>query len=264
MRLLSVRMSRAWKPAAAGGLALLAVACASTPVPNPRLDALGTQISAAYSDPDMVRYASEPLAQAQDHYIAAVTAWNEREPKAVDHHTIMADTHLQVARTRLAQSEVTAEIAALAERREGLRQDFRIRTEQDPAGYRPDTLRDVYEIRESDLGPVFVISEGLFETGNATLRSGAAERLRPLIDYLVTNEEVQVRIEGHTDNQGARRDNELLSMERADAVAYAMSQRGVTWGRMETTGLGESRPIATNDTVLGRARNRRVEITLIE
>ena len=68
---------------------------------------------------------------------------------------------------------------------------------------------------------------------------------------------------GHTDNVGSDSVNYDVSRRRADTVANYLSGKGVSRERMEVFAAGESRPIASNDTEDGRARNRRVEITLV-
>jgi len=72
-----------------------------------------------------------------------------------------------------------------------------------------------------------------------------------------------VEVAGHTDNVGSDAYNQTLSVQRASAVANYLQGKGVNRERLITTGAGESRPIASNDTEAGRAQNRRVEITLV-
>jgi outer membrane protein OmpA-like peptidoglycan-associated protein len=73
--------------------------------------------------------------------------------------------------------------------------------------------------------------------------------------------EVIVVLAGHTDNTGTEKYNDALSVRRAKAVAsYLTGKRGIPANRLIFQGYGESAPIATNETVEGRAKNRRVEI----
>ena len=69
-----------------------------------------------------------------------------------------------------------------------------------------------------------------------------------------------IRIEGHTDSQGAEAANQALSRRRAEAVMRFLAEAGVDGGRMTAAGKGESSPVADNGSAAGRARNRRVEI----
>ena len=73
----------------------------------------------------------------------------------------------------------------------------------------------------------------------------------------------RVRVEGHTDNQGKAIENKNLSLRRANAVLNALAKRGVDRKRMETQGLGQERPIDSNDTDAGRQNNRRVEFHIV-
>lgn len=89
----------------------------------------------------------------------------------------------------------------------------------------------------------------------------------PVLDNLaatlVQYPQTVIEVAGHTDNVGSDAYNMGLSQRRAGAVAAYLSSRGVSSARMMTVGAGESRPVASNDTEMGRAQNRRVEITLV-
>jgi len=67
---------------------------------------------------------------------------------------------------------------------------------------------------------------------------------------------------GHTDNVGSHQANQILSYNRANTVAAYLASRGIERQKIRTQGMGETRPIASNDTAQGRAQNRRVEITI--
>jgi len=69
-----------------------------------------------------------------------------------------------------------------------------------------------------------------------------------------------VLIEGHTDNEGSRAYNDALSEARAESVARELIARGVPAARIRAKGMAYLRPIASNSTPEGRARNRRVEM----
>ncbi len=100
----------------------------------------------------------------------------------------------------------------------------------------------------------------------ATDSSNISADFYPVLDSvaLVINEyeKTYVDITGHTDSTGAEDYNMQLSIARASSVARYLQSHKVLPQRITTTGMGESRPIATNDTAQGRALNRRVEIVL--
>ena len=102
-----------------------------------------------------------------------------------------------------------------------------------------------------------------FATNSADLNAGFFQVLNSVA--LVVNEFNQTVIEvaGHTDNTGGDQYNQQLSERRAGAVAAYLGTRSVRSDRVITVGMGEARPIATNDTEAGRQSNRRVELTLV-
>jgi outer membrane protein OmpA-like peptidoglycan-associated protein len=107
---------------------------------------------------------------------------------------------------------------------------------------------------------VLTLSDVLFDTGQATLKPGAALALDRLGKFLQENPETKVIIEGHTDSQGSDEFNMDLSNRRAQTVAQAMTTRGIAADRFQPMGRGEAFPVASNDTAAGRQQNRRVEI----
>ncbi|MEL6747065.1 MAG: OmpA family protein, partial [Pseudomonadota bacterium] len=74
--------------------------------------------------------------------------------------------------------------------------------------------------------------------------------------------ETRIAIGGHTDSRGSERSNQALSERRAQAIVTFLVDSGVTQDRLTAEGYGETRPIASNDTSAGRARNRRIEFNV--
>lgn len=101
-----------------------------------------------------------------------------------------------------------------------------------------------------------------FDTDSAALKPEFYDVLDSVALVIKEYEKTYVDILGHTDNTGSDDYNMRLSERRAEAVAAYLRNRDVTGERLITRGLGESMPIASNDTVEGRALNRRVEIAL--
>jgi OOP family OmpA-OmpF porin len=95
----------------------------------------------------------------------------------------------------------------------------------------------------------------------ATIRPESEPILKEIADVMAKNPAWKLSVEGHTDNIGGAASNLDLSTRRAAAVRQALVDRyHVTGSRLAPTGFGESRAKATNDTLEGRARNRRVEL----
>lgn len=101
-----------------------------------------------------------------------------------------------------------------------------------------------------------------FDTGRASIRASFYEVLDSVAIVIKKFDNTLVEIAGHTDNVGNPQSNQVLSEQRADSVAAYLRGQGVHRDRLMAVGYGESRPIAGNHTVQGRALNRRVEITL--
>jgi outer membrane protein OmpA-like peptidoglycan-associated protein len=116
------------------------------------------------------------------------------------------------------------------------------------------------EIKKDSL--IILGAEVLFEVNRSTLRSEHFSTLNPIVDYLISHPERSVTISGHTDNTGNEKHNLTLSKKRADVVAEYLVNNGVDINRIETSGLGSSKPIAENTTDKGRKKNRRVELLI--
>jgi OOP family OmpA-OmpF porin len=81
-----------------------------------------------------------------------------------------------------------------------------------------------------------------------------------LLEVLQRISEIEIEIQGHSDNEGSRARNLQLSEARAQAVADYLINAGIDPVRLEARGYGPDNPIAPNDTFEGRALNRRVEL----
>lgn len=111
-----------------------------------------------------------------------------------------------------------------------------------------------------DTGASIVLKNIFFETGKYTLQQVSAAELDNLADLLKENPSVNIQINGFTDNQGKPIDNMILSENRAKAVVKYLIQKGIEASRLTSKGYGETRPIADNNTEIGRAKNRRTSM----
>lgn len=125
------------------------------------------------------------------------------------------------------------------------------------------------EARVTDRGVVINLQDVLFEFDRAELTLGAKTKIRDIAKVL--NNEGQgkpVAVEGHTDSVGNEDYNQRLSKRRAESVANALRDAGVSERLIRTRGFGELYPVGLNyhsdgsDNPAGRAKNRRVEIVI--
>ncbi|HEX9020652.1 MAG TPA: OmpA family protein, partial [Nitrospirota bacterium] len=101
-----------------------------------------------------------------------------------------------------------------------------------------------------------------FETGSASLDSRFFEVLDSVVLVLNEYKSTLVTVAGYTDSTGAADYNQKLSERRASTVAMYLHGKGVAEQRLAAVGYGENHPVASNNAAEGRAKNRRVEITL--
>lgn len=107
------------------------------------------------------------------------------------------------------------------------------------------------------------ISDILFDVGSYNIKPSYREMLKNLANLLKQYEEVDIVVEGHTDDTGTREFNLTLSENRAKAVANVLIQGGVKQDKVSYRGYGPDKPIVPNTSEENRSKNRRVEIKLI-
>lgn len=103
-----------------------------------------------------------------------------------------------------------------------------------------------------------------FESGKATLTPAGRAILDEMIAAMQKVKGRKVEIIGHTDNVGLRATNQGLSQARAEAVKAYMASRGINGDLLTASGQGSDRPVASNETPEGRARNRRIEFRIAQ
>jgi outer membrane protein OmpA-like peptidoglycan-associated protein len=99
-----------------------------------------------------------------------------------------------------------------------------------------------------------------FDTGKSTIKPESKPIIEQIVQMMKANPELNISVEGHTDNVGAPKSNKALSDDRAKAVVLAIVAQGIGTKRLSALGHGQDKPIADNKTEEGRAKNRRVEL----
>lgn len=109
----------------------------------------------------------------------------------------------------------------------------------------------------------FVFDYLTFAPGSAQLTADSTQTVNNMAQILKAYPNARVQLSGHTDNSGSAETNRALSLDRANSVKAILVNQGVQAERISTQGFGQDRPVASNDTEEGRARNRRTELTVV-
>ncbi len=120
-----------------------------------------------------------------------------------------------------------------------------------------------FTIEQLGDGRAFRLDNIYFATNSFELNAISKEILTAFADYLILNNSLKVAIHGHTDNVGAKKDNLLLSKNRAKQVHHFLLDNGVGKNRLDYKGFGEKKSITANETKQGRAKNRRTEFVIL-
>ena len=121
----------------------------------------------------------------------------------------------------------------------------------------PVMTKEVQEVLQTALEGVY------FETGKSVLKKESHKALDAVIKLMKDNPTYNLKITGHTDNTGTEETNMQLSKDRAQVVEQYLESKGLDADRVIVIGFGNTRPAASNETEEGRARNRRVEFTIV-
>lgn len=280
-------------------LALLLGACSSTPERHAALERAQQQYALAQADASTGRYAADEMRRAQEALQRAEQARLDRHPRVeLDHLAYLAAQRVTLAQVSAAARDDQVRLAGATAERERMLLTQRsleaqraeqalVRSQAQVSDQREQSRSDAAEQREQSAlqqsrsqseisalqaqlrelnardtprGAVLTLGDMLFDSGRATLTAGAGERIARIAAFLQQHPEQQARIEGHADSQGAEAANQRLSEQRAGAVHQALLRKGVAGARLSSQGLGESQPVASNDSAAGRQENRRVEI----
>ena len=128
----------------------------------------------------------------------------------------------------------------------------------------PASNKGCPEVTAADLDKVSAEAKMIyFHSGKSTFRSeDVPVKIESISTLLKQYPTAKFSIEGHTDSDGSDAFNQKLSQERADVVRNALIERGMKAENLSAVGYGESKPVATNKTAAGKAKNRRTEVVL--
>lgn len=261
--------------------ALLVTACATSPATPQAATAARAELTKLQSDSQLAPRATQAIAEAEAAVVAAEQSG--RDEAATAHKVFMAERKVALARALATARLAEDQRVQLAQQRDEAR--LSARTEEATAARNQATTAqaaattaqqqatsanqqaaelqreiDALRAKPTDQGLVLTLGDVLFATGRADLKPGAVADLDRLGAFLGKYPERTVTIEGHTDNVGSTESNMTLSRTRAQSVRSYLMQHNVDAGRIEARGMGESVPLAANDSAGGRQQNRRVEI----
>jgi len=266
------------RPLAASVLAtLLLAACGSAPKPIDSLERARSDYTRAASDTTVVRHAPEELDEANRALKAADARWKEKESRTeIEHYAYLAAQRVEIAELIADAKEADKELDNMKLERQRVQLEVRAseldrsraeversRAEIERARAEAEELKrqmETLQARETERGMVLTLGDVLFETEQSELAPQAAINIDRIAEFLDVYPERRAIVEGHTDSMGDDDYNMDLSRDRAFAVRQALAARGISTSRITTTGFGEGKPVASNETREGRQANRRVEI----
>lgn len=261
---------------------LLLTACAVAPeTPSAALDAR-EKLTELQRNPTMASNARIELRDAEAAVELAEQPLDKDEAALADHRIYMADRMVEIARATATTRQMEADRKLMGEERDAARLAART-LEANIARADANTARsseieaaamsakateemqrqiDELEAEATERGLVLTLGDVLFATGSAELQGGSNRNLEKLVDFLNTYPDRDVLIEGHTYNVGSAQFNQTLSLQRAKSVRRYLTDHGVQNGRLTVSGLGLERPVAGNESAIGRQQNRRVEVVI--
>jgi outer membrane protein OmpA-like peptidoglycan-associated protein len=197
---------------------------------------------------------------------SARSAQEKSEADAMRAAAERAKAEAEQATQALAQQKAEADAARQASEAEAARaRSDAEQAEHDKTALRArlrEQLNIILQTRESARGLIVDMSDVLFDSGKATLRSGAREKLAKVAGIVLAHPGLNLEVEGHTDAVGAADYNQDLSERRARAVRAFLTQQGISTESIVARGFGKDQPVATNGTAAGRQQNRRVELVV--
>lgn len=243
-------------------VAAILSACTTTPERNETLERARTMVPAMEQSP-RAGLAAADLANARTSLDAANRLAESKSKKAdMEFEATNAVLSAQIASEKILTAQSNEQVAAGTARRQAVLLEARERDIQRSATQTKSLEAELADMKlqKTERGLVLTLGDVLFDTAQATLKTGADAPLDRLATALKEQPDRKVLIEGHTDNVGSDQNNLALSERRAQSVQVALTQRGVNRSQITAVGKGENYPIASNDSLTGRQSNRRVEL----
>ena len=111
---------------------------------------------------------------------------------------------------------------------------------------------------------IFTLNDLMFERSKPNLLEDSYPALEKLVGILLENPKLKIELAGHTDGLGSNKSKQTLSYRRVERIKTYLTEFGIDRKRIETIGYGGSKPIAPNNSEKNRAKNRRVEIRVVD
>ena len=216
------------------------------------------------ANPELARHASVAIRNAETSVAKAETPMKDKALS--DHLVFTAGRQVDIAWALAETRHLEGQRPELSAQRDSERLSARTREADNARNDSNDLRRQIDELnaKKTDRGLVLTLGDMLFETGKSKLKDNATSNLYKLSSFLNTYPDRTLVIEGHTDNVGSDESNMLLSQARADSVQLFLLNNGISVNRLSASGKGENYPIASNDSISGRALNRRVEVIITD
>ncbi|MBK7930874.1 MAG: OmpA family protein [Bryobacterales bacterium] len=210
------------------------------------------KLSAAATDAARLKFENETRALASQNEADRLKMQNDSQLAAAqaEANRLKLDNEAQGAAAQAALAEVAKQKAQL---------------EAEKAQLRTQLLQQfnaILQTRDTARGLIVNMPDVLFDTGKYALRPAAREKLAKVAGIISGHPGLRLDVEGHTDSVGSDSYNQNLSEQRGVAVRDYLTQGGLAGSSVTSKGLGETQPVATNDSSAGRQQNRRVELVI--
>jgi outer membrane protein OmpA-like peptidoglycan-associated protein len=214
-------------------------------------------VQAATADPAVQRYARPELDNAQDAFASAeMSARRKLDAQVIDHWAYLAEQRAAIAREtgRLRRAEAEMRAAEIE------------RAQPAPvesAAVPPAASGAAEASAATGAAPALTLRDDQFAGDGTTLKPEAAAEIDQVARLLQDSPTRMARIDSHSEDMNSRSRSIEFTGRRAEAVRAELVRRGIDPRRVAVRALGDSYPVASNETALGRQRNRRVDVYVV-